>query len=186
METVKIRKIVVSVEETRREMDQEIVPPTRKATAAAVIYNPFSDRYVDNLEPLMVFGAELGRLLGEKALAALGVKPDKVQSYGKAAIVGEAGDTRLQSFTLVWANRCGKSSKKGLPLFPQLRNEVGPGPQLMSLSITRTMSGASHILMRFRLWYRTPLQPTKSLLLLPLPTALDLYPGLPLLISDSI
>jgi len=132
METVKIRKIVVSVEETRREMDQEIVPPTRKATAAAVIYNPFSDRYVDNLEPLMVFGAELGRLLGEKALAALGVKPDKVQSYGKAAIVGEAGE--LEHAAAILHPSLGKPLRevveKGAAIIPSAKKRGGPGTSI--------------------------------------------------------
>ena len=40
MGTANIRKIVVTVEETLRELDQEINPPVRKAVAAAVIENP--------------------------------------------------------------------------------------------------------------------------------------------------
>jgi len=45
-----IRKIVVTVEETRHEMGKEIDPPTRKAVAAAVIKNPFAGLYVEDLE----------------------------------------------------------------------------------------------------------------------------------------
>ena len=47
-----IRKIVVTVEETRHEMGKEIDPPTRKAVAAAVIKNPFAGLYVEDLEAL--------------------------------------------------------------------------------------------------------------------------------------
>ncbi|KAB2847268.1 MAG: amino acid synthesis family protein, partial [Hyphomicrobiaceae bacterium] len=43
-----IRKIVVSVEETHREMGKAITPPSRKAVAAAVIRNPFAGRYVED------------------------------------------------------------------------------------------------------------------------------------------
>jgi len=129
METVRIRKIVVSIEETHREMNRKIVPPTRKATAAAVIYNPFSGRYVKDLEPLMVFGAELGHLLGEKALAALGVKPEKVQSYGKAAIVGEAGE--LEHAAAILHPRLGKPLRKvvekGAAIIPSAKKRGGPG-----------------------------------------------------------
>ena len=87
-----IRKIVVVVEETRREMGRDVNPATRKAVAAAVIRNPFAGAYAEDLEPLMAIGEELGGLLGERAVAALGVKPGQIESYGKGAIVGEKGE----------------------------------------------------------------------------------------------
>ncbi len=92
MSIAKIRKIVTLVEEIDREMGREIDPPTRKAVAAAVIENPFAGRFVDDLEELMRIGEELGGLLGARAVAALGVAPAAIESYGKAAIVGEAGE----------------------------------------------------------------------------------------------
>ena len=87
-----IRKIVTVVEETVREMGRAIDPPTRKAVAAAVIENPFAGSYTEDLEELMDIGAELGGLLGERCVAALGVAPAAIESYGKAAVVGEAGE----------------------------------------------------------------------------------------------
>ncbi len=44
MSNAKIRKIVTVVEETRTEMGRDIVPPTRRAAALAVIENPFEGR----------------------------------------------------------------------------------------------------------------------------------------------
>lgn len=129
MATVRIRKIVVSIEETHREMNQKLVPPTRKATAAAVIHNPFSGRYVKDLEPLTVIGAHLGRLLGEKALAVLGVRAEKVQSYGKGAIVGEAGE--LEHAAAILHPRLGKPLRevveKGAAIIPSSKKRGGPG-----------------------------------------------------------
>ncbi|RZI94185.1 MAG: amino acid synthesis family protein [Variovorax sp.] len=87
-----IRKLVVQVDETRIEMGRAITPPTRRAVATAVIENPFAGRYSENLDELIVIGEELGALLGQKAVAALGIAPGEAQSYGKAAIVGEAGE----------------------------------------------------------------------------------------------
>lgn len=87
-----IRKIAVWVEETHAEMGQAIVPPTRKAVAVAVIANPFAGRYADDLTALIDMGEELGGLLGERCVAALGILPAEAQSYGKAAMVGEAGE----------------------------------------------------------------------------------------------
>ena len=87
-----IRKLVVQVDETRIEMGRAITPPTRRAVAIAVIENPFAGRYSENLDELIAIGEELGALLGQKAVAALGIAPGEAQSYGKAAIVGEAGE----------------------------------------------------------------------------------------------
>ncbi|CAN7170297.1 amino acid synthesis family protein [Variovorax sp. LjRoot290] len=87
-----IRKLVVQVDETRKEMGQSIEPPTRRAVAIAVIENPYAGRYSESLDELIAIGEELGALLGQKAVAALGIEPGRVQSYGKAAIVGESGE----------------------------------------------------------------------------------------------
>ncbi|MBH1966329.1 MAG: amino acid synthesis family protein [Comamonadaceae bacterium] len=87
-----IRKIIVQIDETRQEMGQSINPPTRRAVAMAVIANPYAGRYSENLDELIAIGEELGALLGQKAVKALGIAPGDAQSYGKAAIVGEAGE----------------------------------------------------------------------------------------------
>lgn len=88
----KIRKIVVQVDETLVEMGKAVTPPARRAVAMAVIENPFAGRYVESLEPLYDVGAELGGLLGERCVKALGIAPGQAESYGKGAVVGEAGE----------------------------------------------------------------------------------------------
>ena len=87
-----IRKIIVQVDEVHIEMGQAVSPPTRRALAMAVIHNPCAGRYVENLDELIAIGEELGGLLGDKCVKALGIAPSDAQSYGKAAIVGEAGE----------------------------------------------------------------------------------------------
>ncbi|MBW1971520.1 MAG: amino acid synthesis family protein [Spirochaetes bacterium] len=87
-----IRKIVTIVEETRIEAGKKVEPPTKKAAAIAVIKNPFAGKYQENLDELIGYGEILGGLLGKKAVEALGVPVENVNSYGKAAIVGEAGE----------------------------------------------------------------------------------------------
>ena len=84
-----VRKLVVQVDETRREMGRDVNPPTRRALAMAVIANPCAGRYEENLDALIAIGEELGALLGQKCVQALGITPAQAQSYGKAAIVGE-------------------------------------------------------------------------------------------------
>ena len=88
----KIRRIVVQIDEVWAENGQAVSPPTRRALAMAVIANPFAGRYVENLDVLIAVGEELGALLGQRCVQALGITPAQAQSYGKAAIVGEAGE----------------------------------------------------------------------------------------------
>lgn len=90
--TAGIRRIVTVVEETFSEGGKVLDAPTRRAASVAIIENPFSGRYVEDLAPLMAIGRTLGRILPERAVAALGVASEKVESFGKAALVGEDGE----------------------------------------------------------------------------------------------
>ena len=87
-----IRKIVVQVDELHIEMGRTVSPPTRRALAMAVIDNPYAGRYSENLDALIAIGEKLGGLLGDKCVQALGIAAGSAHSYGKAAIVGEAGE----------------------------------------------------------------------------------------------
>ena len=87
-----IRKIIVQVDEIHFGGGKTVNPPTRRALAMAVIANPYAGRFSDNLDELIAIGEELGGLLGARCVKALGIKPAEAESYGKAAIVGEAGE----------------------------------------------------------------------------------------------
>jgi hypothetical protein len=125
----KIRKLIVSVEETRQEMGKAVEPPTRKAAAAAVIENPFAGEFVQDLRPLMDIGEELGDLLTRRCVAALGIPGGKAESYGKAAIVGEAGE--LEHAAAILHPQMGKPVRtvleKGAALIPSSKKRGGPG-----------------------------------------------------------
>ena len=125
----RIRKLIVEVDETRLEAGKVIEPPTRKALAMAVIENPCAGRYVENLDELIAIGEELGALLGEKCVAALGIAPGQAQSYGKAAIVGEAGE--LEHAAAILHPKLGaplrKAVEKGAALVPSAKKRGGLG-----------------------------------------------------------
>lgn len=127
-----IRKLMVVVDEIHREMGREISPPTRRAAAVAVIANPFAGRYVEDLTPLMDIGAELGDLLGRRAVAALGIAPAAVESYGKAALVGENGE--LEHAAAILHPKLGaplrQAVEKGAALVPSSKKRGGPGQVL--------------------------------------------------------
>jgi hypothetical protein len=125
----KIRKLIVQVDETRIEMGRSIEPPTRKALAMAVIDNPYAGRYAENLDELIAIGEELGGLLGEKCVQALGIAPSHAHSYGKAAIVGEAGE--LEHAAAILHPKLGaplrKAVEKGAALVPSAKKRGGLG-----------------------------------------------------------
>jgi Amino acid synthesis len=128
----KIRKLVTFVEETQSEMDQTVDPPTRRAAAAAVIENPFAGRYVDDLTELTEIGEELGALLTERAIAALGIAGPAAESYGKAAAVGENGE--LEHAAALLHPKLGtpvrKILGKGAALIPSSKKRGGLGVPL--------------------------------------------------------
>jgi hypothetical protein len=128
----RIRKIGVWIEETHAEGGRAINPPTRKAMAAAVIENPYAGQYVEDLSVLIDIGAELGGLLGKKAVAALGIAPHEVQSYGKAAMVGENGE--LEHAAALLHPKMGAPLRlavdKGAALVPSSKKRGGMGQDL--------------------------------------------------------
>jgi hypothetical protein len=127
-----IRKIAVWVEETHSEIGKSISPPTRKAVAVAVIKNPFAGAYTEDLTPLMDIGAELGGLLGDRCVAALGITPAQAESYGKAAMVGEGGE--LEHAAALLHPKMGAplriAVEKGAALVPSSKKMGGPGQAL--------------------------------------------------------
>ena len=127
-----IRKTMTVTDEIHREMGHEINPPTRRAAAIAVIENPFAGRYVEDLSLLMEIGAELGGLLGARAVAALGIAPSEVESYGKAALVGENGE--LEHAAAILHPKLGAPLRqavgKGAALVPSSKKRGGPGQAL--------------------------------------------------------
>lgn len=124
---MEIRKIVTVVEETVREMGKAVDPSTRKAAAIAVIGNPFAGTYQEDLSELMDAGEELGGMLGRKCLEALGIGPEKAESYAKACVVGLNGE--LEHAAAILHPKLGKPFRealgRGLALIPSVKKR-GP------------------------------------------------------------
>jgi Amino acid synthesis len=125
----KIRKVTVFLEETRVEMGRPVEPPTRRAAAVAVIENPFAGRFVEDLSELMAIGEELGEILTQKAVAALGIEPTRAESYGKAAAVGENGE--IEHAAAILHPKLGTPVRrvlgKGAALIPSSKKRGGLG-----------------------------------------------------------
>jgi len=124
-----IRKIVVQLDETHRDMGRAVTPVTRRAVAMAVIENPYAGRYVDDLSELYEIGLELGDLLGRRCVEALGIAPGAAHSFGKAAIVGEDGE--LEHAAALMHPKMGAGLRdaveKGAALIPSAKKSGGMG-----------------------------------------------------------
>jgi len=124
-----IRKIIVQVDEVLQEGGQAVKPPTRRALAMAVIANPYAGRYSEHLDQLIDIGEELGGLLGARCVQALGIQPEQAHSYGKAAIVGEAGE--LEHAAAILHPKLGAPLRhavsKGAALVPSAKKQGGLG-----------------------------------------------------------
>src|SRR5579859_2379038 len=143
-----IRKVVVICEETWSEMGRTISPPTRRAAAVAVIRNPFAGVYAEDLSELAEIGEELGGLLAERAVEALGIVGAEAESYGKAAAVGENGE--LEHAAAILHPKLGAPVRQvlgtGAALIPSSKKRGGPG---LSLDIPLGHKDAAYVRSHF-------------------------------------
>lgn len=91
MPAPRIRSITLIVEEIHHDGGPVADPPRRRAAALAVIENPFAGEHVDDVQGFMDNLKPLGLDLSARLVEALG-GVDRIESYGKGAIVGTAGE----------------------------------------------------------------------------------------------
>ncbi|MCK5623655.1 MAG: amino acid synthesis family protein [Alphaproteobacteria bacterium] len=92
MVEIKIRKYHTLVDETFHEGGPVAGEPIRAAAVLAVVENPYAGRYEPDITPMMEALKPLGLEMSRRLIDALGGDPGAIESYGKGAIVGEAGE----------------------------------------------------------------------------------------------
>jgi hypothetical protein len=90
MSMIQIRKRLLTVETVHHEGGPAAAVPLNMAAAMAVVRNPFAGRYEPDLLPFMAELRSLGSELAAELVRVLG--KDKIEAYGKAAIVGVNGE----------------------------------------------------------------------------------------------
>ena len=91
MPDVVLRKLIYSVEDVFHEGGPISEIPLRRAAALAIIKNPFAGRYEPEIQGFMEDLKPLGLRMAQKLLDLLG-GADKIEGYGKGAMIGEAGE----------------------------------------------------------------------------------------------
>ena len=89
---IEIHRILTHVETIHHEFGPVSADPPRRGAVAAVLRNPFAGRHEADILPMMKALEPLGLQLAQRLLDALEIAPAQIESYGKGAIVGAAGE----------------------------------------------------------------------------------------------
>lgn len=88
---MEIRQLTTISQEILSEGGRALEKPTRRVAACAVLCNRFAGKPpIDDFSALVALSVKAGELLTARALAALA--PLEPRGYGKAALIGTAGD----------------------------------------------------------------------------------------------
>lgn len=113
--TLELRKIVTYSEDTRIEGGRPAPQPLRLFAASAVLRNPWHGRgFVEDLRPeIHAIAPVLGEMLTAEILRMAGGDGSVVEGYGKAAVVGTAGEVEHAS-ALIHTLRFGNHFRRAL------------------------------------------------------------------------
>jgi hypothetical protein len=89
---IEIRRVFTQVEEIRHEFGPVAAVPLRRGAIGVVLTNPFAGRYVQDIMPMMDALQPVGIEMAQRLRAAMDVPVERIESYGKGAIVGAAGE----------------------------------------------------------------------------------------------
>ncbi|MEO0386065.1 MAG: amino acid synthesis family protein [Pseudomonadota bacterium] len=146
MPEVRLRKTLITVEEIYHEGGPPPATPLFRAAALAVIENPFAGRYVADIAHFMEPLNPLGAALAATLIARLG-GAERVEGYGKGAIVGTAGEVEHGA---LWHAPGGYAMRGLLPnpaaIVPSTKKVGAPGT---TLDVPLTHITASYVRSHF-------------------------------------
>ncbi len=147
--TLKIRKYVVYDEETLVEGFRKAETPLRMFAVAAVIENPWAGEYIEDLKPeILSIAPPLGKELTQRITNLVG-GGDRIEAYGKAAVVGLDGEIEHAS-ALIHTLRFGNFYREavGAKSYLSFTNTRGPAgsPIMIPLMDKNDAGRRSHYL----------------------------------------
>lgn len=123
-----VRKLFTAIEESMSEMGREANEPLKKVAVVAVVKNPLAGKgYVEDLSELIDASTEIGQRISVMAVEALA--PYAPDSYGKAALIGTAGEQEhgVAMLTTVYGNAMRESVGGGAAWISSFTKRAGPG-----------------------------------------------------------
>jgi hypothetical protein len=89
---IEIRRVFTQVEDIFHEFGPPPPRPLRRGAIAAVLRNPFAGRYESDILPMMAALNPVGLDMARRLLGAMDVPTERIEGYGKGAIIGAAGE----------------------------------------------------------------------------------------------
>jgi hypothetical protein len=125
---MRTRKQTSIVERTTADGERDVADPTTKVAAVAVVENPHAGEWADDLSELAAMGGELGDSLTRAALEQFDSEA-AVESYGKGAVVGAAGEVEHGAAVLhpEFGGAMREAIGGGEAIIPSVRKVGGPG-----------------------------------------------------------
>jgi hypothetical protein len=141
-----LRHQTIVLEEIHHEGGPVPARPLRRAAAVAVVSNPYAGTYVPDILAGMPALEPIGDQLARRLVAELG-GPDRVEGYGKGAIVGEDGELEHAA---LWHVPGGYAMRRvldeALAIVPSSKKVGGPATRL---DIPITHRDASYVRSHF-------------------------------------
>ena len=161
---IDIRRVFTHVEHIHHEFGPRAATPLVRGAIGVVMTNPFAGRYEPDILPMMALLDPVGLDMARKLHAAMDVPLAQIATYGKGAIVGEAGELEHGALwhvpggyamreLLGWkgdrsAYTAGKAEEKtgqpanALSIVPSTKKVGGPGA---TLDVPLTNINASYV-----------------------------------------
>lgn len=165
---IDIRRFFTQVEDIYHEGGPVAAVPLRRGAIAAVLTNPFAGRYEPDILPMMEALNPLGLQMAQQLQKALDVPVERIEGYGKGAIIGAAGELEHGALwhvpggyamreLLGWkGSRASYTAGKGeektgqpgnaLAIVPSTKKVAGPGA---TLDVPLTHINASYVRSHF-------------------------------------
>jgi len=146
---IEIRRVLTQVEDIHHEFGPAPAQPLRRGAVAAVLKNPFAGRYEPDILPMMEQLEPVGVEMARRLQHAMDVPVERIESYGKGAIVGAAGELEHGALWHVpggYAMRALLGWKSGAAAYAQGQAPAGqPGNALAIVPSTKKVGppGAS-------------------------------------------
>ena len=89
---IAIRRVFRHAEDIFHEFGPVAATPLRRGYIVAVLANPYAGRYEADILPMMAALNDLGIALAQDLLEHMQVPAEKIEGYGKGALIGAAGE----------------------------------------------------------------------------------------------
>ena len=163
---IDIRRVFTQVEDIYHEGGPRAATPLRRGAIAAVLTNPYAGRYDTDILPMMDALQAVGIDMAKRLHVALDVPVERIEGYGKGAIVGASGELEHGALwhvpggyamreLLGWkgdagaykrGDASGGQSGNGLAIVPSTKKVGGPGA---TLDVPLTHINASYVRSHF-------------------------------------